>query len=380
MSLGDEGASRRTRHTPPRDPALPTPAPRVERRGGGAVRRAGAARHPGPRTARDGRPRPRRRGLGRRARPAHRRPPLGRAAVRHHRHDDPGDRGRPAPARAAPASRGPVRGRRGGRDLAGDHRAEGAPGPRPAGVAGQRRPADDQVVPVGPRVVHHRLHRRAGGAHVRLRTTQLDAPTAPHPARGPVGAGLPRPGAARAALPHRRRRGHAARPCRAVARAGVPAPRAGQPRREGRPPAGGLLDRPATRGHRQPDQGRGRRGVPLAGVVDGPGLGLVAADVALHDRRGPRHRHGRGRVGGRCRPGAGLRRRRHRARGVRRARRHRHPGRHRPGRHRQPARPQPRHPALPALGGRRRAQRPGPRDRPGQGRAATGWPRTATSW
>ena len=73
---------------------------------------------------------------------------------------------------------------------------------------------------------------------------------------------------------------------------------------------------------------------------------LVDPDVALHDGRGPGHRHGRGGLGRGRRPGSRLRRRRHGPRGVRRARGHRHPGRDRAGRHRQPAGPQPRHPAL----------------------------------
>ena len=39
-------------------------------------------------------------------------------------------------------------------------------------------------------------------------------------------------------------------------------------------------------------------------AVDGRGGRLVRADLALHDGRGPRHRHGRGRRGRRGRPGA----------------------------------------------------------------------------
>ena len=89
--------------------------------------------------------------------------------------------------------------------------------------------------------------------------------------------------------------------------------------------------------------------------------------LALHDRRGPRHRHGRGGLGRRRRPGARLRRRRHGPRGVRGARRHRDPGRDHPGGHRQPAGAQPRRTPLPALGHRRRPQRAGPGHRPGRG-------------
>ncbi len=107
--------------------------------------------------------------------------------------------------------------------------------------------------------------------------------------------------------------------------------------------------------------------------------GVVGAHLALHDRRGPRHRHGRGGLDRRRQPGDGVRRRRHRPRGLRRARRDRHPGRDHPGRHRQPPRPQPRHPALPAGRGRRGPPRPGPRDRPGAGQLATRW-RRPTSW
>ena len=86
-----------------------------------------------------------------------------------------------------------------------------------------------------------------------------------------------------------------------------------------------------------------------------------------HHGRGPGPLDGR--AGRDLRRGAGdrLRRRRHGPHGVRRARRHRRLGRRRPGRHRQPAGPQPRHPAVPAGRRRRRAQRPGPGHRPGQG-------------
>ena len=65
-------------------------------------------------------------------------------------------------------------------------------------------------------------------------------------------------------------------------------------------------------------------------VGDGRRGGLVGADLALHDGRGPRGRDGRGGRGRRGRPGPGLRRRRHGPRGVRRAGRHRDPGRDRP--------------------------------------------------
>ena len=117
----------------------------------------------------------------------------------------------------------------------------------------------------------------------------------------------------------------------------------------------------------EPDQGRGRRPVRVHRRRDGRGVGLGPADLALHDRRGPRHRHGRGGLGRGRRPGARLRRRRHRPRGVRGARRDRDPGRDHPGGHRQPAGAQPRRTPLPALGHRRRPQRPGPGHRPGRG-------------
>ena len=48
-------------------------------------------------------------------------------------------------------------------------------------------------------------------------------------------------------------------------------------------------------GDPQPGQGRGRRAVPARSSTRWPTeAGLVGAGLALHDRRGPRHRHGRG--------------------------------------------------------------------------------------
>ena len=78
------------------------------------------------------------------------------------RHDDPDrDRGRAAAAAQAPAG-GDLRGRRHGRDLAGRRPVlkllvgRGRPD-----VAGLDRPADDQVVPLGARLLDHRLRRRS---------------------------------------------------------------------------------------------------------------------------------------------------------------------------------------------------------------------------
>ena len=239
-----------------------------------------------------------------------------------------------------------------------------------------------QVVPVRPRLVDGGVRGDPRGADVGVRTPQLDASRRCSlgwwSGRGWSSAST---GCCWAAT---------TRPTSSPARCWASAivllgcradrPRAARPRGEGGAAAGGLRDRAAARRHRQPGQGRGRRPVPGDRLGHGHRVRLVAADLALHDRRGPRHRHGRGRLGRRRRPGARVRRRRHGARGVRRAGRHRHPGRDRPGRHRQPAGAQPRHPALPAVRDRRRPQRPGPRHRPGPRSAATASRPTPTSW
>ena len=111
------------------------------------------------------------------------------------------------------------------------------------------------------------------------------------------GRGLPRPGPARPALPLRRgRRGPAGHRDRAARAGGSTARcRAATPIKRRAAPGGRALATRRLAVDPQPDQGRGRRPVPGDRRRDGRRGRLVGADLALHDRRGPRHRHGRGR-------------------------------------------------------------------------------------
>ena len=90
---------------------------------------------------------------------------------------------------------------------------------------------------------------------------------------------LGRPGDARAALPHRRGRRLAARPRGDPALHRARQPAAARPRRQRGAAARGLRQRAPARGDPQPDQGRGRRGVPRDGRRDGRRVRLVGADA-----------------------------------------------------------------------------------------------------
>ncbi len=198
-------------------------------------------------------------------------------------------------------------------DLARDDRAQEVARARPSGLAGHPRPAQQLQLPVGPRLVRGGVLLPADHAARALRAPRQPPAARHHARRGVVARRLRRPDDARTPLPDRRHRRHAAGALRLPRddRRRRPAPPLD--RRQGRAAAGGLHQRASPRGDPQPDQGRGRRPVPRRRRRDGQGVGLVRADLAVHDGRGPRHRHGR--EGGRLRrrPRDRLRRRRHRA-------------------------------------------------------------------
>ncbi len=126
--------------------------------------------------------------------------------VRHHRHGHLDHADRPRSARPPAVPRRGVRRRRDGVHLPADHGHQALAGPRSARVAGLGGHPDQQVLPVRARLViggprRRRAHPRVGAVVATRPPHRPDLPGARHLARG-----VPRPGAARPALPDRRGR------------------------------------------------------------------------------------------------------------------------------------------------------------------------------